>query len=289
MKLVKKIDIHAHVRSSGGLAAKFCPAETILDTYDAAGVEKAVLLPLYRDDWDFVTNPNREAMDAVSRYPDRFVWFCGVEAAQDENTDFTAILKGYQAMGAKGIGELISGVWFDDPRLWNLFRHAESCNMPVLFHIGDESGSYGVMDDFGLPRLEKTLAQFPNLKFFGHSTPWWSHISGDVTPEQLFAYPTGPIAPGGRVVELMRKYPNLCGDLSAGSGYNALDRDPEFAYGFLEEFQDRLYFGTDMITPDGGVTWKLTAFLDDAVTNGKISWDAYYKISRGNAEKLFGI
>ncbi len=50
----------------------------------------------------------------------------------------------------------------------------------------------------------------------------------------------------GRVVELMRQCPNLHGDLSAGSGFNALTRDPEFGYRFIEEFQDRLYFGTDM-------------------------------------------
>ena len=31
---------------------------------------------------------------------------------------------------------------------------------------------------------------------------------------------------------------------------------------------------------------KLAAFLDEAVLNGKISWEAYYKVSRGNAEKL---
>ena len=46
MNPVKKIDIHAHIRSSGGLAVNFCMAETLIDTYNAAGIEKAVLLPL---------------------------------------------------------------------------------------------------------------------------------------------------------------------------------------------------------------------------------------------------
>jgi len=90
------------------------------------------------------------------------------------------------------------------------------------------------------------------------------------------------------VVELMRKYPNMCGDLSAGSGFNAVSRDPEFGYAFLEEFQDRLYYGTDISDSQDGnrPMLQLAAFLDDAVTNGKISYDAYYKISRGNALKL---
>ena len=160
--------------------------------------------------------------------------------------------------------------------------------MPVIFHIGHTNGDYGLIDEFGLPRLEKTLQQFPNLKFLAHSQRWWSHISGDVTEETYHDYPTGQVVPGGRVVELMRKYPNLCGDMSAGSGYNAITRDPEFGYAFIEEFQDRLFFGTDIWAPSNmnGSMVKLAQFLDDAVLEGKISYEAYYKVSRGNAEKI---
>jgi predicted TIM-barrel fold metal-dependent hydrolase len=44
---------------------------------------------------------------------------------------------------------------------------------------------------------------------------------------------------------MLRNYPNLCADLSAGSGLNALQRDPAFAVDFLLEFQDRLLYGRD--------------------------------------------
>lgn len=85
----------------------------------------------------------------------------------------------------------------------------------------------------------------------------------------------------------MRKYPNLHGDLSAGSGYNAVTRDPEFGYDFLEEFQDRLYFGTDICAPENDM--RLSYWLDDAVESGKISREAYEKISRENAINNIGI
>ncbi len=58
-------------------------------------------------------------------------------------------------------------------------------------------------------------------------------------------YPTGPVVPGGKVPELMRRYPNLYGDLSAGSGANALRRDPDHARRFILEFSDRLLYGRD--------------------------------------------
>ena len=51
--------------------------------------------------------------------------------------------------------------------------------------------------------------------------------------------------PGGRVPELLRTYPNLCADLSAGSALTALSRDPGFAQDFLLEFQDRLLYARD--------------------------------------------
>lgn len=289
MKLVKKIDIHTHVRNSSDKPESLkCTAEQLMEIYDAVGIEKAFQCPLVQIEREYVKDPNQEVAEVAEKYPDRFTWFCGIDPRQ-EGVDFFELLSRYKAMGAKGVGEFIPRIYFDDPVAWAFFRQAEKCDMPILFHIGDEAASYGLKDEFGLPHLEKTLQQFPKLKFLGHSEPWWAHLSGDVKPEQYVTYPQGKVTPGGRVVELMRKYPNLYGDLSAGSGCNALTRDPEFAYNFLEEFQDRLFFGTDITSPSSGVAKKLSAFLDNAVTEGKISYDAYYKISRGNAERLFNL
>ena len=51
--------------------------------------------------------------------------------------------------------------------------------------------------------------------------------------------------PGGRIPELLEKYPNLYCDLSAGSGCNALSRDPEFVKKFLITWQDRCVYARD--------------------------------------------
>ncbi len=78
-----------------------------------------------------------------------------------------------------------------------------------------------------------------------------------------------------------------CGDLSAGSGHNAVSRDPAFGHRFLEEFQDRLFFGTDICAPTNQT--PLVEFLRDAVEGGHISREAYEKIGWKNAERLLGI
>ena len=62
-------------------------------------------------------------------------------------------------------------------------------------------------------------------------------------------------------------------------------------YKFLEEFQDQLYFATDICSPENAkqpIRVGLSAFLDEAMEQGKISYAAYEKISRGNALRLLG-
>ena len=51
--------------------------------------------------------------------------------------------------------------------------------------------------------------------------------------------------PGGKLIKMLEAYPRLYCDISAGSGWNALSRDPEFAREFLVEYQDRILYGRD--------------------------------------------
>jgi hypothetical protein len=100
-------------------------------------------------------------------------------------------------------------------------------------------------------------------------------------------YPTGPVTDGGRLVELMRTYDNLWGDISAGSGNNALVRDWDFGCRFMEEFQDRLLFGTDICQCPQTVPQVDT--MNRALAENKISQTAYDKINYLNAEKLLDL
>ena len=287
MQILPKIDIHSHVtpealtwRSNG---QTFCTPEELRAMYDRLNVEKALLLPPPKE------MSAREAKNMVRDHSETFGWwFCNfdpVTEINDPEADLTTELQFYKNAGAKGIGEVVWNRYFDDPHILNMFRYAEALDMPVTFHIGKDGKDYGLIDELGLPRLEKVLGMFPKLKFLGHSQKFWAEI-GQCDEETRNGYPTGKVIPG-RVVELMRKYPNLNGDMSAGSGANAMMRDPEFAYEFLEEFQDRLFFGLDICAPqDSGIRVQLGEFLDEAMLKGKISYPAYEKISRGNALDL---
>ncbi len=301
MKLLKKIDIHVHSTprrftppiSKG--AVSYAEPHELREIYNLYNIEKGVFLPsgTYAACTEDVISM-REAHDLVKSNSETLGWwFCNVNPAWGKNTpdcDLSHFILFYKEMGAKGVGEITENRPFDDPYMMNLLKHCEACEMPIIFHLGNCGNDYGIVDSFGLPGLEFALKTFPKLKFIGHSQKFWAEMSGDLTPEQRGGYPKGKVVPGGRVPELMKKYPNLYCDLSAGSGSNAIMRDAEFGYKFLEEFSDRTFFGTDICSPKNitDPMLKLSGYLDEAVQNGCISYDTYAKISRGNALKLLG-
>lgn len=300
MEIVKKIDIHVHASKAeyhslfpSWISHRVCSGEELIHIYDQIGVEKAVILPWVSPEQSSLsgTANNLDTYMIVREHPDRFAWFANMDPRWGNNngeTDFVPFIEHFKSLGAKGIGEVSAGVYFDDPRAYALYRACAACDVPILFHIGTAEGAYGLIDEYNLPHLEKALQDNPDTIFLAHSQGFWSHISRDVDESTWRGWPTGKVKPGGRVVELMRKYPNLCGDISAGSGSGAIMRDPQFGYMFIEEFQDRLFYGTDICDPShiNSPMIKLAKFLDDAMLQGKISYDAYYKVSRGNAEKI---
>lgn len=93
------------------------------------------------------------------------------------------------------------------------------------------------------------IKAYPKTSFIGHANAFWANISADV-PDGV-AYPAGKIVPGGLTVRMLSEFPNLRADLSANSGRNALDRDPDFAAAFFARHQDKLMFGSDCPCRDG--------------------------------------
>ncbi len=267
----------------------FATPDEIKPYYDKLSIEKGVLLPVVSIEGQHRLINNEETYRIVRAYPDMFDWYCNIDPRwhyNSEETDLGFFIEHYKKLGAKGIGEVTSHLMFDDCRMRNLFYHAEKLSMPILFHLATEKEAYGIIDRVGLSLLEKTLNDFPDLIFIGHSASFWSHISGDVTEETMHLYNKGPVVPGGSIPKLLRKYGNLMCDISANSGYTALTRDSDFGYAFLEEFQDRIFYGTDICAPREYGFFDTVNFLDEGYNNKRLSRSAYLKINRLNAENI---
>ena len=298
VKKTKKIDIHAHVTPFPELAPPIATgmpmpsAEQLIGLYDELGIEKGVLLPLTSSEYHFEQTTSLDVKYVVDQHPDRLLWFCGIDprtCGNNPGADISKLLMHYKGLGAKGVGELTAQLYTDDPLMDNMFYHCAECDMPVTIHIAPKFGDcYGIVDELGLPRLEKMLKKHKNLKIFGHSLLFWSEISGDVTEETRNKYPKGKVT-DGRIAYLMRKYENLYCDLSATSGSNALMRDPEYAARFIEEFSDRIMYGCDICAMNQRFSFAFNEFLDKMYDDGMISAENYYKLVRGNAERILGL
>jgi predicted TIM-barrel fold metal-dependent hydrolase len=114
---------------------------------------------------------------------------------------------------------------------------AKDHGVPVLMHF--QHNVYNL----GFERFHRMLEMYPTVNFIGHAQTWWGNI--DKNHNQAVMYPKGPVTPGGITDRLLSNYSNIYGDLSAGSGLNALLRDEDHARDFLQRHQDKLVYGSD--------------------------------------------
>ena len=284
---MKKIDVHIHVSLKTVYKNdKVFVSDPVhmLAHMDELGIEKAVLMSMGESPAELGSNDTNHAIS--TRYPERFAWMCSLDIREPE-TVYERLAK-CKEQGAISIGELTQNLPFDHPFMQSVFAAAERLSLPVTFHISPEVGyNYGVVDQPGLPLLEKTLQAYPDVKFLGHSQPFWIEISGDAPtdPKGRNAWGKGPVTEGGALVRLFETYPNLYGDLSANSGARAIMRDEGFGLWFLEKYADRLLFGTDMLNAEQ--TMPLAAWMEEKLAEGKLTYSTCEKIFYGNAKKMF--
>jgi predicted TIM-barrel fold metal-dependent hydrolase len=111
--------------------------------------------------------------------------------------------------------------------------------VPVLMHWQYK------MYNYGFERFYKVLEKYSKTIFIGHAQTWWANIDKAYVDNNKNLYPKGKVTPGGITDRYLRDYANMFGDLSAGSGLNALKRDPDHARDFLLRHQDKLIYGSD--------------------------------------------
>ena len=312
----KFIDIHAHCTEFAlppmykDQVKPLCERDDLVGFYDRLGVEAGVILSLCNPENFIAGMTTEQIMRTCAKAPGRFIPSvgidprCSVAAAGTCNcavTDFERIFKYYRDKGCKVCGEVCANLHFLDPRMQNYFKGCEAAGLPLDFHLAsNRDWLYGIIDEKGLPELEICLQRFPKLRFFGHSQSFWCEIGEYSTWNERTGYPKGPVR-NGRIPELMRRYPNLYCDLSAGSGNNALSRDLDHAGRFLTEFQDRVMFGLDICSPQhfinsygpeaNGGRWinPQGETLRTLLRTGRITPAVYRKVARENAIRELGL
>ncbi|WP_135553496.1 amidohydrolase family protein [Paenibacillus cymbidii] len=250
------IDAHNHPDWYGHHAAKF------LANMDELGIDRTWLLSWEApaDEYDpayikVLPDPAGEGPISfarcaayVERYPDRFVLGYAPDPRRPDAID--RLRMAIDLYGVRIYGELKLRMMYDNPDALRMFRFCGEAGLPVVVHIDYEFATgrayprpnwwYGG----GIEAFERAVQACPETIFLGHAPGFWAHISADDQFDKT-PYPTGPVVPGGRIERMLRQYPNLYCDISAGSGVNALSRDADYTRSFLIEFQDRVLYGRD--------------------------------------------
>ena len=272
------IDVHTHIGRLR-LGHPWLTAGRLVRWMDRHGIEKACVMAIENPEELYYYVPTSYVLKACRRYPDRLLPFCNVDPRIGNScpeTDFYSIIRDYVDQGARGFGESLSGLPVDDPRLVAIYKACGRLGLTVTLHIDNLRGT----DRLGLPGLRRVLAECPDTVFFAHAPHWWAEISADVCETDRGGYPKRPVVPGGAVEQIFEQFPSIYGDLSAGSAYNALTRDPDFGRGFLARWSHRLCFGTDYLMP--GQHCPIIEFIRTV----DISPKARRRITRDNARRI---
>lgn len=199
------------------------------------GVDLTVLLPAgSRYGLDAGAGRNDSVVALTERHPTEFVFFAN---ELPDIPETRAVLERYLGAGAKGIGEQKFPVACDSSAMRLVYDIARDYAVPVLLHFQHDRYNTGI------ERFHAILESYPTVDFIGHAQTWWGNI--DLRHEQAAMYPETPVTAGGISDRLLADYPNMYGDLSAGSGLNAMLRDEDHARGFLARHQDRLLWASD--------------------------------------------
>ena len=264
------LDIHQHTNYSGRTD------DELIAHQRAMGITKTILLPAGSKYGLAAGCGGNDTVVALAKaYPEKFLFFAN-ELPDIPQTK--SVLEKFLKAGAIGIGEQKFHVECDSKAMQLVADIARHHGVPVLMHF--QYKTYNL----GFERFYKMLDRYPTVNFIGHAQTWWGNI--DKNHDQSVMYPKGPVVPDGITDQLLSNYSNVYGDLSAGSGLNALLRDEDYARVFLKRHQDKLLYGSDCNDRIG--TGKPCSGSQQLVTIRRLAPDpeAVRKMFYGNAVRL---
>jgi predicted TIM-barrel fold metal-dependent hydrolase len=279
------IDIHQHLGYSGR------SDEVLLAHQRAMGITRTILLPAGRPVSSASThNGLANGLQAqclgnafchrfAKAHPRHYLFAaCEVPDLPDAAQEIEKYLK----LGGMAIAELKFGVECDSPEMQKLYQVAADYRVPVLMHWQHQ------MYNYCFERFYMMLEKYPKTTFIGHAQTWWANIDKNHS-DQSVLYPKGKVTPRGITDRYLGDYPNMYGDLSAGSGLNALTRDEDHAREFIKRHEDKLLYGSDCNDLEGKGSKCSGAQMIAAVRRLAPSKDVARKLLYRNAKRAFRI
>lgn len=285
------IDVHAH--SSMNDATTRAGVDAWVRTMDETGVEMSVVFT-GASGAEF----DRQAELFLGAYPKRFqVWYMP-DTSNPEAPDFTARavaeLERVYKKGARGVGEITDKGWgvgaaennalprarrlrFDDPRLDAYWKRCGELNMPVNIHLADHPSCWKPLD-----QAQERTPDFQAFNLAGKDVPSYEELvaarerllARHPKTKFIFCHFSNQGNDTAALAKMLDRFPNMYVDLSARD--YEIGRQPRTMKAFLEKYQGRVLFGTDM-GRDAAMYrgwWRLLETADEYIP-GRIWWPYY--------------
>ena len=187
--LTRGIDFHTHpllvremiarhpeltraARETFFICNNFQPLETFLLELDAAGLDKAVILPIDASAARNATVYTNEQIAELCAMDSRFIGFASVDP---HHFDAGAMLEdAVKRLGLRGLklAPPMQRFYPDDSSIFPLYQKARDLGIPILFHAG-MSWEPGSRLQYGHPlRFENVAADFPELRIVLAHLAW---------------------------------------------------------------------------------------------------------------------
>jgi predicted TIM-barrel fold metal-dependent hydrolase len=248
------IDMHTHVYARNDQAIA-----QWLKAMDACGIEKAIV-------FTGATGGRFDTIaDMYAKYGSRFELWCGFDYTGYDKPGYgpeaVKELERCFKKGARGVGELMykgkgippssanrTMMLPDDPRVDILFEKCAVLGMPVNLHISEDKWMYEKIDSTNDGLMNAATWQVKS-EYGGKTHEEMIDILENTLkkhPKTIFiaAHFANCCADLSVLGNFFNKYPNLFADISAR--YGEIAPIPKFVREFIEKYQDRLVYGTDM-------------------------------------------
>jgi predicted TIM-barrel fold metal-dependent hydrolase len=252
------IDVHAH-----DYAKTDAELDAWVKTMDEVGVEKSLIL-------SYSTGKKFDSIvDKYARYKNKFDIWCGFDytgleqpgwekrAVAELERCYRKGAKGVGELGDKGLGELYSkptpgyGLHIDDPRMKPLLEKCAELNMPINIHVAEDEWMYLPADSTndGLMNAAKWKVDMTKKGILNHDqlvTTLENAVKNNPKTTFIACHLANCCANLSMIARLLDTYPNLYADIAAR--YGELAPIPRAVNAFIEKYQDRILYGTDMGT-----------------------------------------
>lgn len=252
------IDFHAHDYPKTNEAV-----DQWVKTMDAAGIAKSIIL-------SYSTGKKFDSIvDKYSRYKDRFEVWCGFDYTGFEKSGWEqrAVAElvrchkkgatGVGELGDKGLGELYSlptpgyGIHIDNARMQPLLKKCAELRMPVSIHVAEDAWMYEKADSTndGLMNAAKWQVDMSKPGILNHDQlvgTLENAVKNNPHTTFIACHLANCCADLSMLGKLFNKYPNLYADIAAR--YGELAPIPRYVQAFIEKYNNRILYGTDMGT-----------------------------------------